>query len=65
MDPVPATGPYMVETGTKFIEPARNPEFREWPAAAQPDGFVDTISLRFGEKNPAEAFDGLEGGTST
>ena len=63
MDPVPATGPYVVaETGTKFIELARNPEFREWSAAAQPDGFVDTISLRFGEKNLAEAFDGLEGG---
>ncbi|HJY31841.1 MAG TPA: ABC transporter substrate-binding protein, partial [Actinomycetota bacterium] len=63
MDPVPATGPYVVaETGTKFVELARNPEFREWSAAAQPDGFVDTISLRFGEKNLAEAFDGLEGG---
>jgi ABC-type transport system substrate-binding protein/class 3 adenylate cyclase/streptogramin lyase len=63
MEPVPATGPYMIaEAGTKFIELARNPEFREWSAAAQPDGFVDTISLRFGEKNLAESFDALEGG---
>jgi YVTN family beta-propeller protein len=63
LEPVPATGPYVVvETGKNSIELARNPEFREWSAAAQADGFVDTISLRFGEKNLAQVFDALEGG---
>ena len=63
LNPVPATGPYVVvETGEKHIELARNPEFREWSAAAQPDGFVDTISLRFGEEDLADAFDELEDG---
>jgi peptide/nickel transport system substrate-binding protein len=48
--PLPATGPYMVvDAGPEGIELARNPEFREWSAAAQPDGFVDTISWRFRE----------------
>ena len=66
MDPVPATGPYMVaETGTKFIELARNPEFREWSAAAQPDGFVDTISLRFGRRTSRRRSTGSRAGTST
>jgi YVTN family beta-propeller protein len=58
--PLPATGPYMVEeAGREAIQLARNPEFREWSAAAQPDGFVDTISWRFRE-SVAAAFDRLE-----
>jgi peptide/nickel transport system substrate-binding protein len=60
--PVPATGPYMVdEIGADSIELARNPMFEEWSAAAQPDGFVDRISWRFGMARPA-AFDELEEG---
>ena len=39
----------------------RNPEFEEWSAAAQPDGFVDAISWRFRQELPA-AFDRLEAG---
>lgn len=63
LDPVPATGPYeIVEAGKQLIVLERNPEFREWSAAAQPDGFVDSISMRFEEENLAEAFDGLESG---
>jgi YVTN family beta-propeller protein len=58
--PLPATGPYMVvEAGRENIELARNPEFSEWSAAAQPDGFVDAISWRFKE-GVADAFERLE-----
>jgi YVTN family beta-propeller protein len=63
LDPVPATGPYMIaEAGPDEIDLVRNPEFQEWSGAAQPDGFVDAISWRFGEK-PAGAFDRLSAGT--
>ena len=62
LDPVPATGPYMIaEAGADGIELVRNPEFREWSGAAQPDGFVDAISWRFGQ-DPANAFDRLSAG---
>jgi YVTN family beta-propeller protein len=49
-NPVPATGPYMISqyAGRERIELVRNPFFEEWSAAAQPDGFVDRIELRFG-----------------
>jgi peptide/nickel transport system substrate-binding protein len=47
LDPVPATGPYMVtevgKDGSLVLE--RNPEFREWSADAQPAGFVDRIEI--------------------
>ncbi len=50
LDPVPATGPYMIaEAGADGIELVRNPAFHEWSGAAQPDGFVDAISWRFDE----------------
>jgi peptide/nickel transport system substrate-binding protein len=49
LNPVPATGPYMVSDATGGqIELVRNPEFHEWSGAAQPDGFVEAISWRFG-----------------
>ena len=41
----PATGPYMVRRyvrGRKILL-TRNPAFRQWSAAAQPDGFADRI----------------------
>lgn len=61
-DPIPATGPYMIaEGGADHIELVRNPEFREWSTAAQPDGFVDAISWRFDE-GLGEAFDRLSAG---
>ena len=60
--PVPATGPYMIaEAGADGIELVRNPAFREWSASAQPDGFVDSISLTFDEEAEA-AFDRLLAG---
>jgi YVTN family beta-propeller protein len=62
LDPVPATGPYMIESaGADGLEMVRNPAFREWSGAAQPDGFVAAISWRFGV-DPASAFDRLGAG---
>nr|MBA3691455.1 hypothetical protein [Actinomycetota bacterium] len=60
--PVPATGPYRVtEAGREGIELVRNEAFEEWSTAAQPDGFVDRISFRFGE-DASEAFPLLQAG---
>jgi peptide/nickel transport system substrate-binding protein len=60
--PLPATGPYeVVEAARSHIELVRNPEFEEWSAAAQPDGFVDAISWRFRD-DLEEAFDRLSAG---
>jgi peptide/nickel transport system substrate-binding protein len=47
---VPGTGPYMVEApmtpdGVALV---RNPHFRVWSPAAQPDGYVDRIEWAFG-----------------
>jgi YVTN family beta-propeller protein len=62
LHPVPATGPYMIaEAGSDGIVLVRNPEFRKWSGAAQPDGFVDAISWRFLEGR-ASAFDRLNAG---
>jgi YVTN family beta-propeller protein len=62
LDPVPATGPYMIdEAGAGGLEIVRNPEFDEWSGAAQPDGFVDAISWRFHER-VRTAFDRLSAG---
>jgi len=62
LEPVPATGPYMIaEADADGVELVRNPEFREWSGAAQPAGFVDAISWRFGQ-DPANAFDRLSAG---
>jgi peptide/nickel transport system substrate-binding protein len=62
LEPVPATGPYMMaEASADGIELVRNPAFREWSGAAQPDGFVDAISWRF-DQGLAGAFDRLSAG---
>jgi YVTN family beta-propeller protein len=62
LDPVPATGPYMIdEAGADGLEVVRNPEFDEWSGAAQPDGFVDAISWRF-HQEVGTAFDRLSAG---
>jgi YVTN family beta-propeller protein len=61
LNPVPATGPYMVDEATaEGIELVRNPHFEEWSGAAQPDGFVDAISWRF--EDPSSAFERLSAG---
>jgi ABC-type transport system substrate-binding protein/DNA-binding SARP family transcriptional activator len=48
--PLPATGPYMI---TRYVPGRellliRNPHFREWSAAAQPDGYADRIVIPLG-----------------
>ena len=48
---VPGTGPYMIRSYNtirrheKLLVLVRNPHFREWSAAAQPDGYPDRIEL--------------------
>ena len=43
---LPATGPYMIDEHTPdHLSMVRNPEFVEWSPAAQPDGYVDEITL--------------------
>ncbi len=46
--PLPATGPYRIASyiPKHSIRLVRNPRFREWSNAAQPDGFPDEIVLR-------------------
>src|SRR4029434_5381488 len=62
LDPVPATGPYMIsEAGADGIELVRNPAFREWSGGAQPDSVVHALSWRF-EQDVANAFDRLSSG---
>ena len=49
--PLPATGPYVIasyDVKHGVIRLERNPRFRLWSAAAQPDGFPDRIVERFG-----------------
>jgi peptide/nickel transport system substrate-binding protein len=43
--PIPATGTYMVQAfaPNRGLTLVRNPGFREWSRAAQPDGYPDTI----------------------
>ncbi len=47
--PIPGTGPYRIATaGPNEIHYVRNPFFREWSHAAQPNGNPDEIVMRFG-----------------
>jgi peptide/nickel transport system substrate-binding protein len=48
--PVPATGPYMIDEYVKGerLVLVRNPEFHEWYAPAQPDGYPDRIDVTLG-----------------
>jgi len=45
---VPATGPYMIASAPKngSVKLVRNSRFRQWSAAAQPEGFPDVISFQ-------------------
>jgi YVTN family beta-propeller protein len=48
LGPVPATGPYTVagyQRGHRLVL-TRNPHFREWSQAAQPDGYPNRIDVR-------------------
>ena len=46
--PLPATGPYMIDgyRPQQHLTLERNPYFKEWSSAAQPEGFPDRIVLR-------------------
>jgi YVTN family beta-propeller protein len=48
--PLPATGPYMVAgfRPGRELTLVRNPRFREWSKAAQPDGYSDRIAWTLG-----------------
>lgn len=47
--PLPATGPYVVASDTpREVTLVRNPYFREWSHAAQPEGYPDRIVWRIG-----------------
>jgi YVTN family beta-propeller protein len=48
--PLPATGPYKISAYVpgREVRFTRNPRFRVWSPAAQPDGFPDRITLRAG-----------------
>lgn len=48
--PIPTTGPYYYESynPNEKLVMKRNPHFKEWSAAAQPDGYVDEIVYKFG-----------------
>ncbi len=47
--PIPGTGPYRIVRATaRETRFSRNPRFREWSYAAQPDGYPDVIVWRYG-----------------
>ena len=48
--PLPATGPYMISKyePNRSLEFVRNPNFKQWSALAQPDGYPDAISMKIG-----------------
>ena len=56
VDPIPGTGPYMFKSynPNESLVMVRNPEFKEWSADAQPDGFVDSIVYDFGLTDEGE-----------
>lgn len=61
-DPVPATGPYVIQRVSRAgAVMVRNPFFHEWSATARPDGFADRIVWHFGG-DPAAGVDAIEQG---
>ncbi len=49
-DPLPATGPYMIESYVSEQQAVlvRNPRFRQWSPSAQPTGYPQRIVFRYG-----------------
>jgi YVTN family beta-propeller protein len=61
--PIAATGPYAIEryeAGEELLL-GRNPEYREWSEAAQPDGFPARIVWRLGEEDRQQVSEILDG----
>ena len=56
VDPIPGTGAYMFESynPNQELVIVRNPNFKEWSAEAQPDGYPDRIDYKFGLTDEAE-----------
>ena len=53
--PVPATGPYVIETATpKRLVLVRNRYFHVWDASATPDGYVDRIEVSIGDRKDSQ-----------
>ena len=59
--PFPATGPYRIVRYRQHRELvlARNPNFHQWSAAAQPTGFPEHIAWRFGAPDDRQVSDVL------
>lgn len=62
--PIPSTGPYMIQsfapnTGMTLV---RNPNFKVWSAAAQPQGYPNKIVWKWGVTAEAEV-NGIQSGT--
>jgi peptide/nickel transport system substrate-binding protein len=55
-NPLPATGPYMIDhyTPNQEILLVRNPKFHEWSKDAQPQGYPDKIEIRLSLTSEAE-----------
>ena len=63
--PLPETGPYMLTRFDPFHQLARfarNPRFRQWSAAARPDGYPDAIVTRW-DTSADDAVRAVEHGT--
>ena len=56
LHPLPGTGPYRIQhyDPGSVLRLVRNPFFRVWNAAAQPDGYPDAIAEHFGLDDEAE-----------
>jgi peptide/nickel transport system substrate-binding protein len=54
--PMPTTGPYTIALydPTSRMRLVRNPYFKEWSRAAQPDGYADRIDYLYGDTEEAE-----------
>lgn len=61
--PLPATGPYVIARyqPKRLLRLSRNPHFREWSKAAQPDGYPDDILFEIGG-TPDDAIDDVTRG---
>ncbi len=61
--PLPTTGPYMFASydPNKELRMTRNPYFKEFSVAAQPDGYPDEIDFAFGLQDEAEVTAVLNG----
>lgn len=61
--PLTGTGPYVIaeyDPGAR-MRLVRNPHFREWSEAAQPDGFADEVLYEFGLSDEAQVTAVLNG----